>query len=166
MIQELVLLSPTEIEADGVRYACRIGRAGITPDKREGDLATPAGRFPLRCCYYRADRLERPVTGLPAIALSPEDGWCDDPVDPLYNQPVRLPYAARHEKLWRDDHVYDLIIPVGYNDGPIVPGKGSAIFMHLMRQDGVGTEGCVALGLEDWQKLLPRLGTQTELVVA
>lgn len=109
-----------------------------------------------------------PTTELPLIALTPQDGWCDDPEHPLYNQPVKLPFAGRHEKLWRDDHVYDLIIPLGYNDGidgPVTAGAGSAIFMHLMRDDGVGTEGCVALKLEDLLEVLARYTPETRLEV-
>lgn len=164
-IAEITVVSPTEIEVEGKRYPCRIGRGGVKADKREGDLATPIGRFPLRLCYYRPDRVETPQTGLKTIALGVDDGWCDDPCDPLYNQQVKLPFAASHEKLWRDDHIYDLIIPMGYNDETIVPGKGSAIFLHLMRPDGVGTEGCVALKKDDLMALLPRLGPETFLTV-
>lgn len=164
-IAEITVVSPTEIEVEGQRYACRIGRNGVTADKREGDLKTPVGCFPLRVCYYRPDRLEAPQTGLKTIALNAADGWCDDPCDPLYNLYVTLPFAASHEKLWREDPIYDLIIPVGYNDETITPGKGSAIFMHLMREDGVGTEGCVALKREDLLKLLPRLSTQTVIKI-
>lgn len=146
-------------------YACTIGRNGITAEKREGDLATPIGTFPLRVCYYRPDRMTAPVTNLPLIALTPEDGWCDDVNHPLYNQPVKLPFDGRHEKLWREDHVYDIIIPMGYNDDPIVAGRGSAIFMHLMRPDGVGTEGCVAVARETMLALLPQLGPDTTIRV-
>ena len=144
-------------------YPCTIGRQGLVPaaEKREGDLKTPIGCFSLRCCYYRPDRLAAPATSLPLIALTPADGWCDDVDHPLYNQPVTLPFSARHEKLWRDDAVYDVIIPLGYNDDPVEPGKGSAIFLHAMRDDGVGTEGCVALARADLLTLLPQLGPDT-----
>lgn len=158
-ISELRLINETTLEAGGKRYVCRIGRGGLAEggEKREGDLKTPRGRFPLRCVYYRPDRMAPPKTALPVMALTPEDGWCDEPAHPMYNRPVKLPFDWRHEKLWREDHVYDLIIPLGYNDGmdvdgnpiPIIPGAGSAIFLHLMREDGVGTEGCVAMKLED-----------------
>jgi len=160
-ISEITVVSPTEIEVEGQRYACRIGRGGVAADKREGDLKTPVGRFPLRVCFYRPDRLDPPETGLKTIALTPMDGWCDDPCDPLYNLHVTLPFAASHEKLWREDPVYDLIIPIGYNDETITPGKGSAIFMHLMREDGVETEGCLALKKKDFLALLPRLSVHT-----
>lgn len=166
-ITEIRLTNPTQLEAGGKGYACTIGRGGIAApgEKREGDLKTPTGSFPLRCCYYRADRMAPPHTALPLIALTPEMGWCDDPAHPLYNQPVKLPFAARHEKLWRDDHVYDIIVPLGYNDESIVPGAGSAIFMHLMREDGVGTEGCIALKRDDLQELLAGVTNQSRLIV-
>lgn len=151
--------------ADGVEYECRIGRNGVIADKREGDLATPIGSFPMRWCYYRPDKVSAPVTSLPVLEITPSDGWCDDVAHALYNQPVVLPFEGRHEQLWREDDVYDLVIPLGYNDDPVKPGRGSAIFMHLMRPDGVGTEGCVALKRDDLLALLPRFSTQTLVVV-
>lgn len=152
--------------ADGVAYECRIGRAGVSADKREGDLKTPLGSYPMRWCYWRPDKFEKaPTTQLPLLEITPDDGWCDDATHALYNQPVVLPFEASHEKLCRDDDVYDLVIPLGYNDDPVRPGKGSAIFMHLMRPDGVGTEGCVALKRKDLLALLPRFSTQTVVVV-
>lgn len=151
--------------ADGREYPCKIGRGGMKADKREGDLATPIGRFPMRWCYYRPDKLAAPTTLLPVMEITATDGWCDDAKHALYNQPVTLPFEGSHEKLCRDDDVYDLVIPLGYNDDPVKAGKGSAIFMHLMRPDGVGTEGCVALKREDLLALLPRFSTQTVVVV-
>ncbi len=171
----LRVLTPAIIDIGGREAPCRVGRAGIAApgEKREGDLKTPSGSFALRCVYYRPDRMQPPKTSLPVIALTPEDGWCDDSAHPMYNRPVKLPFAGRHEKLWREDNVYDLIIPLGYNDGadeagnptPIIPGAGSAIFMHLMREDGVGTEGCVALGLEDLLAVLGGLRAGSVVVV-
>lgn len=152
--------------ADGREYACRIGREGATPDKREGDLKSPIGIFPMRWCYWRPDKFEKPPeTHLPLLEIHPTDGWCDDPGHALYNQPVALPFDASHEKLWRDDDVYDLVIPLGYNDDPVKAGKGSAIFLHLMRTDGVGTEGCVAMERKDLLALLPRFSTQTLVAI-
>lgn len=164
---ELHLIAPDTVEVLGQRYRCTIGRGGIAApgEKREGDLKTPSGRFALRGCYYRPDRLPPPTTQLPLTALTSSDGWCDDAAHPEYNRSVKLPFSARHEKLWREDHVYDLIIPLGYNDDPVIAGLGSAIFMHLMRPDGVGTEGCVALAREDLLALLPQLSSRSVLVV-
>lgn len=161
-----MMLEGQTLHCDGLRLPCVIGKEGITAEKREGDHKTPIGQFALRGCYYRPDRLEPPATSLPLIALSPTHGWCDDPSHAMYNKPVTLPFAARHEMLWRADHCYDLIIPLGYNDNPVVAGKGSAIFLHAMHDDGRATEGCIALKKEDLLTLLPRLSTATEMIIA
>ncbi|MGZ8995578.1 MAG: L,D-transpeptidase family protein [Rhodospirillales bacterium] len=128
---------------------CAIGRGGIRPDKREGDGATPSGRFPLREAFYRPDRLAPPSTRLALRALAEADGWCDDPADAAYNRLVRLPHPARCEQLWRADALYDLLIVVGYNDAPVKRGRGSAIFIHVAAPGYTPTEGCVALALPD-----------------
>ena len=136
------------------RLRCAVGRGGVVHDKREGDGATPAGIWPLREVLFRADRLAEIVTALPCRELAPQDGWCDDPQDPLYNRLVRLPYPAHCEELWLADHVYDVIVPLGYNDDPVVPGHGSAIFLHVARPDFAPTAGCIALALADLLALL------------
>ena len=137
---------------------CAIGPGGTAAGKREGDGTTPVGRFLLRRLLYRPDRLRPPVSGLPANPISPGDGWCDDPADALYNRPVRLPYPARHERLWREDEVYDLIAVLGHNDDPAVPGAGSAVFLHVARPDFSPTAGCIVLSLGDLQGMLATAG--------
>lgn len=133
------------LRCEGVTVPCSLGRSGLGRDKHEGDGATPVGRFPLRRLLYRADRLQLPVTRLPVSAIARDDGWCDDMAHSAYNQPVKLPFAASHEELWRADNLYDLIGIVGYNDAPVVPGLGSAIFLHVRAPDGGATAGCVAI---------------------
>lgn len=135
---------------------CALGRSGVTAAsaKREGDGASPIGIWPMRQVLWRPDRIAAPATGLPSVELIPQAGWCDDPADPFYNRPVLLPYAASHEKLWRDDRLYDLIVELGYNDDPVIPGKGSAIFLHVAQPDYAPTEGCVACALPDLLALL------------
>lgn len=130
-------------------WPCAIGRGGVRQDKTEGDGATPAGRWPIRRVLFRADRLPRPETVFPCDALEPHDGWCDAPGDARYNRLVRLPYPAGHERLWRDDEIYDVIVVLGYNDRPVRDGAGSAIFLHVARADLSPTEGCVALRRDD-----------------
>jgi L,D-peptidoglycan transpeptidase YkuD (ErfK/YbiS/YcfS/YnhG family) len=132
---------------DPARWRCAIGRGGVSGNKREGDGATPVGRWPLRRVLFRPDRLERPRTVLDAEPIAPEDGWCDDPAHSDYNRPVRLPFAAGHERLWREDGIYDLIAVLGHNDDPPTPEAGSAIFLHVARPNYAPTEGCVALAL-------------------
>lgn len=138
----------------GLRMRAAVGRGGMRVLKQEGDGATPAGPLPLRRLLYRADRVARPRTAVPATPLAPHDGWCDDPADAEYNRPVRLPHGGRHEALWRSDGVYDVIGVLGWNDAPVVRGMGSAIFLHLARPDFAPTKGCIALALPDLQALL------------
>lgn len=149
----------------GRRFRCAIGPAGPRRDKREGDGATPVGRFVFRQVLYRPDRVPAPETRLPVRALSPEDGWCDDPADPQYNRPVRLPYPARHERLWLEEAVYDVIVVIGHNDDPPVPGMGSAVFLHVAQPDYGPTEGCVALALDDLLTVLAEAGPEDGVLV-
>lgn len=137
---------------------CILGKSGVIPahDKREGDGASPAGVWPIRRLLYRPDKSPPPRTGLPVHPIQPNEGWCDAPDSPAYNRPVRLPFDASHERLWRDDEVYDLVLVLGHNDDPVVPGVGSAIFLHLTRPDHGPTEGCVALDRPDLLALLAR----------
>lgn len=143
------------------QYRCAVGKGGVRADKREGDGATPAGRFQLRRLFWRADRLARPVTRLPIAKIDEADGWCDDPSDRAYNTHVRLPYPARHETLWRADGLYDLVAVIGYNDDPPHPNRGSAIFMHVASARYDPTEGCVALARDDLIAVLADCGTDT-----
>ncbi|MFZ4410162.1 MAG: L,D-transpeptidase family protein [Paracraurococcus sp.] len=135
-------------------WRCALGRGGIRTDKQEGDGATPVGVLPLRRVFYRADRVAPPACRLPVEPLAPADGWCDDPADAAYNKRVTLPHPARHETLWREDGLYDLVGVLGWNDAPVVRGRGSAIFLHLARPDLAPTEGCVALAGRDLRAAL------------
>ncbi|MEY4964514.1 MAG: hypothetical protein RL274_97 [Pseudomonadota bacterium] len=137
--------------------ACAIGPGGIAVKGGEGDGITPRGTFALREIFYRADRITKPDTVLPTRAIEKDDGWCDAPGDPNYNRLVKLPYPASAETMWRDDHLYDLVLVLGYNDDPVVVGKGSAIFLHLARSDYSYTHGCVALQYQDALAALEQL---------
>lgn len=160
------VISENELEFGGVRYRCAVGKNGFTHEKIEGDNCTPTGVFPLRACWWRADKLDNaPRTVLPKREISAADGWCDEPTDPYYNTHVKLPFAASHEKLWREDDVYDVIVPLGYNDSPVEAGKGSAIFLHVARPDYAGTEGCVALALPDLLAVLAKVDAVTQMEI-
>ncbi len=137
------------LEGAGLRLRAVCGRTGITMHKQEGDGATPAGILPLLRVFYRADRIAAPRCAVPVEPVSLQDGWCDDVADSAYNKQIRLPYAASHEELWREDNVYDIIGVLGWNTGPIKPGKGSAIFLHVAPPDFAPTAGCIALQLQD-----------------
>ena len=154
------------LTAFGATVPCIIGRGGAVASavKREGDGATPLGDWPLRCVLLRpGGTFATPV--LPWRWLRPGDGWSDDPRDPAYNRPVTRPHRFSAEHLWRDDGVYDCIVVLGHNDAPPVAGAGSAIFLHIARDNGAPTEGCVALSRDDLAVLLPRLTAKMMLSI-
>ena len=107
--------------------------AASAPTSARATARRPPALLPLRTVLYRPDRLPAPVCAVPVQPLTPHDGWCDDPAHPAYNRPVRLPINASAEALWRDDAVYDIIGVLGWNDDPVQPGRGSAIFLHVAR---------------------------------
>ncbi len=148
-----------------MRLPCVLGRAGVRRDKHEGDGATPVGTFSLRHVLYRADRVSLPPTHLNATPIARDDGWCDDPADASYNKPVKLPYAASAEHMWRDDRMYDVVVVLGHNDDPIVPGNGSALFMHIASEDGTPTAGCIALTPDDFLRVLQSVSASSVLEV-
>jgi L,D-peptidoglycan transpeptidase YkuD (ErfK/YbiS/YcfS/YnhG family) len=148
----------------GQVFRAALGRGGVKPDKREGDSATPVGLMPLRRILYRADRLSLRDCAVPIEPVAPDDGWCDDPGSPDYNRMVRLPFDASHERLWREDGVYDVVGVLGWNDSPVQRGRGSAIFLHVARPDYAPTEGCIALALADLRRALAGRLTELEVV--
>ena len=154
---------------EGREYRCVLGRSGIVHPKHEGDGGTPSGLFPLREVRYRADRAPQPKTGLVTIMTNPTDGWCDEPADPSYNRLVRMPYRSDAEVMWREDHVYDVLAVIGYNDAPPVPGAGSAIFLHVARTGPDGgllpTAGCIAMKEDDLLTVLSgcKLGAMIDI---
>ncbi len=142
-----------------------LGRCGIAANKREGDGATPRGRFRLVRLWWRADRMPRPRTALPLRRIDPALAWCEDPADRRYNRPFRRSANEPGDRLWRDDRLYDLVIEISHNARPRVAGRGSAVFIHVARPDRSGTAGCVALGATDLRRLLGRLGPRTQIEV-
>ena len=158
-----------ELRFGDLRFPCALGRTGVTAQKIEGDGGTPTGQFSLLELRYRPDRTGAPATLLPVRKIAQADGWCDAPDDKAYNQPVRLPYAASAEEMWRDDHLYDLVIILDYNMAPVRPRAGSAIFLHLAKEEEgalAPTQGCVALRRDDMLQLLARITSETRIKIA
>lgn len=149
----------------GKPYPCTLGRSGVRSDKREGDGASPAGCYAVRMVFYRPDRLQHPSTQLPCAPMARDDGWCDAPADPAYNRKVRLPYPASAETMWREDALYDIVVVLGHNDKPVVPGAGSAIFLHLARDDGGPTEGCIGVERTLALELIAALGPDDRICI-
>jgi L,D-peptidoglycan transpeptidase YkuD (ErfK/YbiS/YcfS/YnhG family) len=142
-----------------------LGRGGIKANKREGDGGTPRGSFRLRRLWWRADRSKRPRTGLPIRPIRTDDGWCEDPRDRHYNQPVRLPAGHPGDRLWRTDALYDFIVELDHNTRPRIAGRGSAVFVHVARPGFAPTAGCVALAAPALRRLIHRAGRHTRIVI-
>jgi L,D-peptidoglycan transpeptidase YkuD (ErfK/YbiS/YcfS/YnhG family) len=145
------------VQLGPLRFGCVLGRSGRRARKREGDGATPLGRFVLQSVLYRPDRERRPLAALEVRPLRPGEGWCDCPRDRNYNRRVRLPYPASAEAMWRADGLYDIVVTLGHNSRPRVKGLGSAIFLHVARSDRVPTQGCIALDRAKLERVLALL---------
>lgn len=142
-----------------------LGRRGILANKREGDGGTPKGTFRPRRLWWRADRHPRPQTFLPVRAIRAEDAWCEDPRSRHYNHPVRLDRDHSGDRLRRADHLYDFVIEIDHNTTPRIAGRGSAVFLHLARENFAPTAGCVSLTKLAMLRLLRRLGPRTKIVI-
>ena len=143
---------------------CALGTSA-TENKSEGDGATPLGDFALRCLWFRPDRWERPQTPLPLSTISQKCGWSDDISDPHYNRYIELPHSYSHEKLWREDGLYDVFFELGYNNDPIEPGRGSAIFLHLEKNSFQPTLGCVAVDKDTMRHIIAHATERTRLII-
>jgi L,D-peptidoglycan transpeptidase YkuD (ErfK/YbiS/YcfS/YnhG family) len=165
-----VVISPRDrrrgvLVAGAIHVPCALGRTGGCLKRREGDGATPLGRFFLRRAHYRADRITRPTTGLGLRPIRPGDWWCDVPEDRAYNRLVVRRPAPEGSQEWltRADRLYDVIVEIGYNDGPVVKNRGSGIFWHVARPGFTPTAGCVATTLEAMRRILPLVGPRTRI---
>ncbi|MHB0951655.1 MAG: L,D-transpeptidase family protein [Allorhizobium sp.] len=148
-----------------LRLQAAIGRSGITAIKREGDGATPRATMKLISGYMRGDRIRGIATALPMRRLKKAMLWCDAPTHPAYNRPVRAPFAASHEDLMRDDHLYDVCLVMDWNISSRRRGCGSAIFFHLARPGYKSTEGCIAVSLRDMKKIAAFMTKDTRITV-
>lgn len=144
---------------------CCLGRSGITTQKKEGDGATPTGKFRLLYGFFRKDRMQKPQSMLPLQQIDLDNGWCDAPTNPNYNSLVKLPFNQSHEIMTREDRLYDVCIVLDYNIYPRIAGKGSAIFFHQTSEQLKPTEGCIAIDPNDMRLLLPFFSGETEMII-
>jgi L,D-peptidoglycan transpeptidase YkuD (ErfK/YbiS/YcfS/YnhG family) len=154
------------VRCGALSFPCALGRGGITHLKREGDGATPAGRYRLLGLIYRRDRQLRPPASVPMRVLRRNDAWCEDPRDGRYNRPVRLPSRAASDAMWREDHLYDVVGVLDWNVRRRAAGRGSAIFLHLARPGYAPTAGCIALDRHHLALLLAAAGPYPVFAVA
>lgn len=168
----ILAIQQLELTLAAKNYPGVVGREGVIDDKREGDNTTPAGCFRILKLYYRSDRVKDFNSAIPKIAIQPDDIWIDDPSDPGYNQPAKredTSQEANRESLWREDHLYDLVLDLDYNRQPALTGKGSAIFVHIARNEikpaTNPTAGCIALSKIDLLEILSQASSQTQVCV-
>ena len=158
------LKNKDKLIVDEFKFRCCIGKSGTKKNKIEGDNSTPKGIFTLGTLYYRKDRVKKPVTNLKTKIIKSNLGWCNDPKHMFYNKEIKIQKKIRHEKLYRKDHKYDYLIVINYNVKKILPGKGSAIFIHLTK-NYYPTAGCIALKKKDFLILVKLINKKTKIKI-
>jgi L,D-peptidoglycan transpeptidase YkuD (ErfK/YbiS/YcfS/YnhG family) len=148
-----------------LKFKCALGKAGIRKKKKEGDNITPKGIYKIIKIYYRDDRIKKISSKFKLIKITKNMGWCDDPKSKKYNQLIKLPNRYSHEKFFKNDNSYDLIIILNYNINPIIKNKGSAIFIHIAKKNYKSTAGCIALKKDDLLKLIKIIDTNTKIFI-
>ena len=149
---------------DDFIFRCSTGKNGIKKKKIEGDKATPRGKFSLGKLYYRADRVQKPLTKIPIRVITKNMGWCDDPKSKYYNEEIKISKKLKHEKLFRKDHLYNYLIVINYNTKKTISNKGSAIFIHLTK-NYKRTLGCIALKKKDFLILIKLIDQKTKIKI-
>ena len=162
---DILVKSNNKLYFNNKEYDCTLGRSGIAEKTSEGDGITPLGKFKLLNLFYRADKIKEPKTDLSTITTKENMGWCDDPNHKKYNQLVEIPFETSHEKMYRDDDLYNLVIETNYNYDPIIKNKGSAIFIHVKNKENKPTEGCIGLRQEDLLEILKTLTKESKIII-
>ena len=161
---QIIIIEKDTLLYDEFKFKCSIGKNGKTSKKIEGDNKTPKGLYALGPLYYRKDRLPKLSTKLKKIEIIKNFGWCDDVKSKFYNKPIKTNINVRHEKLYRNDKKYDLLIPIEYNSKKTKKNKGSAIFLHLT-SNYKKTQGCVAIKEKDMLILLNLINKKTKIKI-
>ncbi len=160
-----ILVKNNYFYADGKKYQCAIGANGISSDKKEGDLKTPAGTFSFTKIFYRQDKVGKLNLKINTQIIHQTDGWCDDSNSIFYNQHIQFPFIESAEKLYRDDNLYDIVCVIDYNSSPIIKSLGSAIFLHVAKEGFLSTEGCIALNKEDLIEVINKITHETKITI-
>ena len=158
-----ILIKNKKLIYNNYRIKCAVGKRGIKKKLKEGDLVTPTGRFKVKLILYRKDRVKKLSTSIKKLTIKKNMGWCDDPDSSKYNKLITLPFKYSHEKLFRKDRIYDIILVLNYNMNPVKRNKGSAIFIHVAKNNFKPTKGCVALKKKELLKIIKDLKSNTEI---
>jgi L,D-peptidoglycan transpeptidase YkuD (ErfK/YbiS/YcfS/YnhG family) len=148
-----------------LKFRCALGKGGVKKKTMEGDNITPKGIFKIIKIYYRPDKIKKIKTLIKKIKIKKNMGWCDDPNSRFYNKLINLPTKYSHEKLYRNDRLYDLIVVLSYNTNPIIKNRGSAIFMHIAKNSYKKTKGCIALKKEHLIKIISKIKKNTKIKI-
>ena len=148
-----------------LKFRCALGKAGIKKKEKEGDNVTPKGIFKITRLYYRPDRIKNIITAVKKIKIKKNIGWCDDPNNKFYNKEIKLPNKFSHEKLYRKDNLYDLVLVLNYNTNPIIKNKGSAIFLHITKNSYKKTKGCIALKKKHLIELISQIKKNAKIKI-
>ena len=157
-----IIINKNFLTYNNYKAKCAIGKRGIGYKKREGDLITPIGLYKIKHVLFRSDRVKI-KTKIKKKIIKKNSVWCDDPASKYYNKLVELPFSYRHEKLYKKENIYDIILVLNYNMSPIIKNKGSAIFIHVSKRNYKKTEGCIALKKIHIIKLLKELKNNTKI---
>lgn len=149
---------------DDFIFQCVVGKKGTSKKKREGDFCTPQGVFDLKTVYYRSDRIQKIQTKLTLKKIKKGMGWCNDPLSKKYNTQIKINEKVKHERLYRKDSKYDILVVINYNLKKPIPFKGSAIFLHITK-NLKSTAGCVALSKKDLLILLKLINKKTKIEI-
>ena len=160
-----ILINKNYLTYNKLKVKCAIGKKGINYKKKEGDLVTPIGQFKIKYILYRKDKVKI-STKLKKKVIEKNMGWCDDPKSIHYNKLIKLPFIYRHEKLYRKENIYDIILVLNYNMSPIKKNKGSAIFIHVAKNNFKKTEGCIAIKKQSLIKLLKKINPNTKVKIS
>ena len=166
MKRMFILVKNNELMYEDRLFKCAVGMNGLIKNKFEGDGCTPVGIFNFTKIFYRADRLGKLNFKIKSSIIREDDGWCDDTKSKFYNQHIKFPFIESAENLFRSDDLYDLVCVLSYNSDPIIPGRGSAIFLHIAKKDFDGTKGCIAIEKSNIIELAKRITVDSKIKIA
>ena len=160
-----ILINKNYLTYNKLKVKCAIGKKGIGHKKKEGDLVTPRGKFRIKYILYREDRVKI-STKLKKKVIKKNLGWCNDPKSKQYNKLVKLPFIFKHEKLYKKENTYDIILVLNFNMDPVKKNKGSAIFIHIAKKNFKKTEGCIAIKKRDLIKIVNEINPFTKVKIS
>jgi L,D-peptidoglycan transpeptidase YkuD (ErfK/YbiS/YcfS/YnhG family) len=160
-----IQLKKNKIILGNYKAKCAVGKRGISIKKKEGDKITPRGTFLIKYVLFRKDRVSNLKTSLRKVSIKHNMGWCNDIKSKFYNKLIKFPFLFNAEKLYLKTNIYDIVIVINFNMNPVVKNKGSAIFLHIARQQYKKTEGCIAVTKKDMKLILSKVNNKSKLII-